>query len=48
MRVFPGLQPYFLVAKKNSKFTKALLSEIILILLDPSAILRGNFTYYGF
>ena len=38
MRAFPGLQSYFLVAKKKSKFVSELLSEIILLMLNPSEI----------
>jgi hypothetical protein len=49
MRAFPGLQPYFLVAKKQAKFMLELVDEITLLLSDSEEIKKslGAINFYG-
>lgn len=48
MRIFPGLQPYFLVAKKGARFLTELIDEIILILTNPGTVNQdGAYSFYN-
>lgn len=46
MRIYPGLDPYFIAAKKNCRFLKDMISEIILLLTDQAKD-QNKYTTYG-
>lgn len=46
MRIFPGIDPYFIAAKKNCRFIVDLINEIILLLTDQAKD-QNQYTTYG-
>ena len=46
MRIFPGIDPYFIAAKKNCRFLTDVINEIIL-LLTGEAKDQGKYNTYG-
>ncbi len=48
VRSFPGLLPYFLLAKKNAAFMRDLIDEVVLLITDPVQVEnRAGVNFYG-